>query len=105
MRHSKYFICLLMITGLCRQADGQSTFGGITGAVTDSSGSVVPNAVVSVMNQATGIVRTAVTDSQGNFEATHLNPGMYTVKAEAPGFKTFEHRDVAAADFGWTFAQ
>ena len=94
MRHSKYFICLLMIMGLCRQADGQSTFGGITGAVTDSSGSVVPNAVVSVMNQATGIVRTAVTDSQGNFEATHLNPGMYTVKAEAPGFKTFEHRDV-----------
>src|SRR4051795_7739955 len=94
MRHSKYFICLLMITGLCRQAHGQSTFGAITGAVTDSSGSVVPNAVVSVMNQATGIVRTAVTDSQGNFEATHLNPGMYTVKAEAPGFKTFEHRDV-----------
>src|ERR1043166_8303444 len=62
MRHSKYFICSLMIMGLCRQA--------------------------------TGIVRTAATDSQGNFEATHLNPGMYTVKAEAPGFKTFEHRDV-----------
>jgi hypothetical protein len=33
MRHSKYFICLLIITGLCRQADGQSTFGAITGAV------------------------------------------------------------------------
>ena len=94
MRHSRYFICLLMIAGLCRQVDGQSTFGAITGAVTDSSGSLVPKAVVSILNQATGIVRTAVTDSQGNFEATHLNPGMYTVKAEAPGFKTFEHRDV-----------
>ena len=60
MRHSKYFICVLMIAGLCRQADGQSTFGAITGAVTDSSGSLVPHAVVSIMNQATGIVRTAV---------------------------------------------
>ena len=45
MRHSKYFICLLMITGLCRQADGQSTFGAITGAVTDSSGGVVLEAL------------------------------------------------------------
>jgi hypothetical protein len=33
-------------------------------------------------------------DSLGRYEATHLNPGLYSVTAEAAGFKKSEHRDI-----------
>ncbi len=72
----------------------QGTFGSVTGSVSDSSGGVVPKVAVTVVNQATGISRQALSDNAGNYEATHLNTGVYTVKAEAPGFKRFEHRDI-----------
>ena len=75
-------------------AYGQSTFGTITGRVTDKSGGVVPSVSVTVTNQDTGIVRTTVTDDVGNYEITHLNPGPYTVAAQLTGFKSFEHRDI-----------
>jgi hypothetical protein len=98
MRHTKQVRWVLalaaVIMGSGRTASAQGTFGAITGTVTDTSGGVIPRVAVSVSNQATGVVRSAVSDLRGNFEATHLNPGVYTVKAEAPGFKVFEHRDV-----------
>ena len=44
----------------------------------------------------------------GNYEATHLNPGIYSVAAQAAGFKKFEYRDIqletlrsCASMFSW----
>ena len=37
---------------------------------------------------ATNLARTAVTDSQGNYVVTPLDPGTYNVSAEMPGFQT-----------------
>ena len=78
----------------CRTSRGTSDFGTITGLITDSSGGVLPQATVTVVNQATNVERRITTDSRGNYEATHLNPGTYTVKVEATGFKRFENRDI-----------
>src|SRR5688572_26730491 len=75
-------------------AYGQSTFGTITGRVSDKTGAVVPSVSVTVTNQDTGIVRTMVTNDVGIYEINNLNPGPYTVAAQLPGFKSFEHRDV-----------
>ncbi|PYV14642.1 MAG: hypothetical protein DMG07_11560 [Acidobacteria bacterium] len=72
----------------------QATFGTITGAITDPSGAAVPNAAVTVTNQATGVSKNVVSDGRGNYEATHLNPGTYAITAEAAGFRKFEHRDL-----------
>ena len=47
-----------------------------------------PGATVTVTNVATNLSRNAVTDSQGNYVVTPLDPGTYNVSAEMSGFQT-----------------
>ena len=61
---------------------------GVTGTVTDASGAVIPGANLTITNDETKITHNAVTSNAGTFTVTGLNPGHYTVKAEAAGFKT-----------------
>src|SRR5262245_58212593 len=90
MAHRSLFFAILLTAPVF----GQGTFGRLTGIVQDSSGAVVPNVTVTVTNQATSIEKTATTNDHGDYEVTHLNPGLYTVSSEAAGFRRFEHRDV-----------
>src|SRR5689334_6849293 len=68
----------------------QSTFGTILGTVTDSTGAVVPQAKIVITNEAENTSRAAVADQLGNFEALNLKAGIYTVAAEATGFKSIK---------------
>lgn len=67
----------------------QTVTGRISGSVRDSSNAVIPQATVTITNQATGITRTARTDDEGFYVVTNLPPGDYTVAVETTGFKTF----------------
>src|SRR5215813_1861374 len=69
----------------------QSSTGTATmvGAVTDSTGSVVPGAKVTVTNKDAGFVFTSVSTSEGTWYIPNLNPGNYQLKIEAAGFKTY----------------
>jgi hypothetical protein len=69
-----------------RTASGQAS-AGITGTVTDPSGAVVPNADVTVTNEATNVADKTITSSAGTYAFRGLNPGRYTVNVEAQGFK------------------
>jgi hypothetical protein len=60
--------------------------GTIAGAVSDPSGAVVPNAVVTVTNTGTGITKTLHSDGNGDFVASALPFGNYVVAASASGF-------------------
>ena len=66
------------------------TQGGITGTVTDSSGSPVPGATVTVTNTATRGTRVTTTNAEGLYTFPSLPPGNYEVKIELQGFKTAE---------------
>jgi hypothetical protein len=55
--------------------------------VRDSGANPVPSAKVRVTNTATGETRSLLTDTQGIYLAPLLNPGEYSVRAEADGFK------------------
>lgn len=68
--------------------------GAITGTVTDPSGAVVPSASVVVKSNATGYERKFTTDSVGNFSASLLPPGTYTVSIQAAGFLPLTIQDV-----------
>src|ERR1700732_3923373 len=68
--------------------------GQITGTVTDPSGAAVPNAKVTVANQATNLSVTANTGPTGLYNAKELPVGNYKVTVEAPGFKTFTDSNV-----------
>lgn len=65
---------------------GQTIFGTILGTVTDPSGAVMPNVVVTVTNQGENISRDVRTDAQGNYLAENMKEGIYTVTAKATGF-------------------
>src|SRR5258706_933239 len=82
---------LLLILGLlCVTVSAASaqTVGEITGEVKDPSGANAPNAVVTATNTATNVVRSTVTNSAGVYSFPGLTPGIYNVKASAPGFQT-----------------
>jgi hypothetical protein len=79
---------LLGIAASAALVHGQEFRATLTGRVLDSAGAPVPNAKVKVTNTATGESRDITTDAQGNYLAALLNPAVYSVRAEAAGFKT-----------------
>jgi Carboxypeptidase regulatory-like domain/TonB dependent receptor len=85
---------LMMLFVLGVPAFSQNSQGAIQGAVFDQSGGAVANAAVSIVDVARGVTRALVSDDAGQYVATNLNPGTYTVRAEAKGFRTVEHSGV-----------
>ena len=81
----------LLVLGCCLMAGeagfGQ-TFGSIDGEARDSTGAVVAGVTVSATNSGTNAVRTAVTNEAGVYSFPSLPPGIYTLRAEKPGFRT-----------------
>src|SRR5262245_59675339 len=67
-------------------AEAQSTFGTMTGTVTDPSGAVVPGATVTVTNVRTQAVRTTVTAADGTYLLTNLDAGTYEITTSLSGF-------------------
>ncbi|HZQ53557.1 MAG TPA: carboxypeptidase regulatory-like domain-containing protein [Bryobacteraceae bacterium] len=68
---------------------GQVVTGTLTGAVRDTTGATIPNARVTVTNQATGISQSTTTTSDGIYNLPYLGPGTYRIEIEAQGFKKF----------------
>ena len=82
----------------CAPADAQTDTGRILGAVLDSSGAVVPNAVVTITDLQRGTTRTLKTTDAGEYAAPNLISGSYKVRVEAAGFKSSERTvEVAVA--------
>jgi len=73
---------------------GQAITGRMVGIVTDPTGAVIQNATVTATNKATNSVRTVLTDNEGRYIITNLEPGVYKVTASATGFKTAVVDDV-----------
>jgi len=90
------FVCLLLAASMAH-TQGVGSSGEITGTVSDASGAVVPNVTVNVVDNQTGLKRTATTNGTGQFRATGLSPATYDVIVERPGFATEIRRSVAVA--------
>ena len=65
------------------------TTGSIRGSVL-SAGSLVPGASVSITNNATGELLMLRADASGEFTASRLAPGNYTIRGKAEGFASSE---------------
>ena len=70
------------------------TFGEITGHITDSSGSIIASAGVTITNIATNAARTGVSTDSGDYTFPSVAPGFYNIKVERSGFKTAESSNV-----------
>jgi hypothetical protein len=81
------FYCLLAAMLLLSLPSFAQTQGQITGVVTDPSAAVVSGATVTVTNPQTNFTRSAATNASGNYTFPALQPGIYNVKVESPGFQ------------------
>jgi len=72
----------------------QRDLGTITGTITDPQGAGVPNAKVTIVEDATGLIYNVQTSESGEFIRPLLKPGTYTVTVEAPGFEKAEQKGV-----------
>ena len=81
-------VCTVLALVLCLVLPALAVLtGDIEGTVTDPSGAVVSDAKVTIRNIATGVVRTATTNSLGQFAVLQLELGNYEVKVEKTGFR------------------
>lgn len=72
----------------------QANQARILGTVYDQSGSVVAGARITVIDVQKGVERSLTTDQAGAYAAPNLDPGMYRIRAEFKGFKTFERQNI-----------
>src|SRR5277367_2933023 len=81
----------LLISALALMAGGHLLYGQgtarIVGVVSDSGGGSVPNAQVTLINDATGLRETAPTDPGGRYNFTQLAVGNYRIEVSTAGFK------------------
>src|SRR4051812_10783289 len=73
----------------------QETTGVITGLVTDQSGAVLPGATVGVKRVDTGRKTEVVTNQDGRYLATQLDPGNYEVTFSMTGFNPIAVKGIA----------
>ncbi len=75
-------------------AFGQSTYGSITGTVTDPSGAAINGATVTLTNTGTSEKHTQTTSDQGTYSFVNVIPGQYRLDIEKTGFKRSSHPNV-----------
>jgi hypothetical protein len=91
----KSILAICLLVALAATTFGQDITGSIVGTVLDASGAGVPNAKVTVTNTDRNVVvRTLTTDNDGNYTATLLDVGHYSVTVEAKGFKRATEKDI-----------
>jgi len=77
-------ILIVILSATLVFAQDAST-GAVRGTVRDASSSTIENATLVLVNTATGLRYSAITDSEGRFAFELLPPGHYSARAEAAG--------------------
>jgi hypothetical protein len=86
---------LTMILIGAAKVEAQVLYGTLTGTVTDKTGAVVPNAALTLTDQATEQVRSATANGQGDYQLTNLLPGTYTLSVKQSGFTEYIEKNIA----------
>jgi hypothetical protein len=87
------FLCCCLPLSLANAQSASSA--QISGTVVDPQGAVVPGAKVTATNQATGVGRSVVTTSTGNYVIPNLTPGTYDVSVNSKGFAPGTTKNIA----------
>src|SRR5690242_1619259 len=78
--------CIPLLFTLASLAAAQVGTGVVTGRVSDATTAVIPDARVTVTNEETGSLSTALTNHDGIYRVAALIPGTYRIDVTAPGF-------------------
>ena len=88
---SEYRSCMVVVllAGLFSAgAWSQTQLATVSGAITDPSGAVVPGVSVTVVSQGTGLRRSVLTGTAGEYRFAGLPTGSYSLRLEKPGFQS-----------------
>jgi hypothetical protein len=72
----------------------QRDLGTIAGTVTDPTGAAIPNAKITITEVATNLSYDVTSSAAGEYTRPALKPGIYTVAAEAQGFRRVAQENV-----------
>lgn len=86
MKLAQLCVPLLVLTGMLH---GQVTTATFHGIVADSSGARIPGAKVTFLHEGTASMSQKTVDAAGEFTFDFLRVGSYTIRIEAPGFKSY----------------
>src|SRR5436305_7587777 len=86
-------IVTMLLTGTAMRSQVVPT-ASIAGTVTDPAGAVVPAVTVELLNTATQLAKSVVTDQQGRYQFNFLPPGRYDLSASAPGFARYRQTGI-----------
>jgi hypothetical protein len=91
----RFLVVVLALFASAQSATSQVATGAIiTGTVTDSAQAVIPKAIVTVVEIATGGVTKTNTNGNGQYRTPPLGIGEYSIQVESTGFKLFIIRGV-----------
>ena len=85
---------LLLLVLLPGNVFGQSANATVSGTVSDATGALIPGVTVTAANTQTGVVTTVVSNEAGSYNFASLQPGVYRLSAELPGFRTRSYTGV-----------
>jgi len=96
MRNFRPWLLSVLLASLVttQKVSAQNFVGGVRGIIQDPAGSVIAEAKVSLINVATGVVRSAISNGLGEYVFSQAEPATYSIDVEAPGFKKLSRTGV-----------
>jgi hypothetical protein len=93
VNRSRLLLCFFalsvgMLIAFAPLAHTQQTLGGITGTVMETTGSVVPGTVVTLVSDDTTLTRTQTSSGNGSYDFVNLPIGTYTLTFTHEGFQS-----------------
>src|SRR5262249_17099253 len=90
----KLLLVVAFVVGSSMLVRSQVTTATLYGIVEDPGGAVIPGAKVTLIHQGTNAARETVSGETGEFAFTALPVGLYMLRIEKPGFKSYVNTGV-----------
>src|SRR4051794_28666877 len=87
-------LVFVMFMGALSRLPAQLDRATLSGVVTDSSGAVVPGAVLTLSSEDTGLRRSVQSGDSGTYTFSQAPIGVYTVMVTHPGLRSVTMKDV-----------
>ena len=85
---AQFWFCLIVLLTLAASHASAQTGSSIQGVITDEQSAVLPGTTLTLRNAESGVVRTTVSEGNGEYRFTGLPSGIYTLTSELAGFAT-----------------
>lgn len=94
IRKSYFFVFSLLLLVCVPEVRAQVGTTSLRGTIEDKTGAVITGATVKLTEPSLGVERNTVSSSTGFYEFPALQPGTYSLRVEAPGFRAYDQKNI-----------